>query len=331
MEKPTDSFKKGANQHSFMEDQSFSKHLLLTGLYDSEEAVIENFDNLVNDLKSWLTSRNYDQANILLDLMLDLNEDKTRQDGITPSALHEVAQAIWLISAMENGLYIDDPEGVMSLIFCHDLGEDFGLKPNDIEQHMNDNGIKSNHKTEQLKLSFDAISKRYGKDGDPCHEHDYAYYQTVAKDKNASVAKMFDRSHNIMTLIGVKDIRNMHDYTAKTLQLQEDYIPTASELFPNQAPLYEIMEEVIKKEIKVSRFHTVNTGKKLPNDDELCHSMPNNIFKDIPSGLHPLTVPAERIRKIYPDTHMQNNIKRSIEIEKPVNDNSDDDKNEPVA
>ncbi len=263
--------------------------------------------------------------------MLNLNEGKTRKDDITPSALHEVTQALWLISAMENGLYIDDPESVMSLIFCHDLGEDFNLKPSYIEQYLNDNGIKSNYKIKQLKLSFDAISKKYGKNGDLRHAHDYAYYQTVAKDKNASVAKMFDRAHNIMTLIGVKDIKNMHDYTAKTLQLQEDYIPTASALFPNQALLYEIMEEVIKKEIKVSRFHTVNTGKKLPNDDELCYSMPNNIFKDMPSGLHPLIVPAERIRKIYPDTHMQDNLEQIVEIEYPVNDNSNDDKNEPIA
>ncbi len=331
MERPKDSFEKGANQHSFEGVQGFAKHLLLTGLYDTEERVIENFDNLVDDLRSWLESRNYRQATILLDLMLDLNQGKTRQDDITPSALHEVTQAIWLISVLEDGLHVDDPEGVLSLIFCHDLGEDFNLRPDDIEKYLNDNGIKSSPQTAQLKESFDAISKRYGKDGDPCHEHDYAYYQCVAADKNASVAKMFDRAHNIMTLIGVKNISNMHDYTAKTLQLQENYIPLASDLFPDQAELYEIMEEIIKKEIKVSRFHTVNTGKMLHNDDELCQSMPRQFFNDMPSGLHPLIVPAERIRKIYPDTHLQNNVKRTIDIENHSNDNYGDDNNEPVA
>ncbi len=40
MEKPTDSFKKGATRHSFMKAQSFSKHLMLTGLYDSEEKLL---------------------------------------------------------------------------------------------------------------------------------------------------------------------------------------------------------------------------------------------------------------------------------------------------
>lgn len=332
MSGPTEFFGQNARKTSFRGEPSFAKYLKETGLFNSEEDVIENIDVLANDMRVWLASKGYEQAQVLMDYMLELNEGKTREDGVTPSALHELTQALWFITATEDGIHVDDPEGVLSVIFAHDLGEDYGLTPENMEKHLYKNGIRPSEKVKQFKEDFDAISKKYGKDGEPKYDKDYPYYLDVQANKNASVAKMFDRSHNIMTLVGVKDKNKMHDYIAKTLQLQNDYVKNACENFPSQTELYETMQRLIETEIQISRYYTVDTGKTLPDKLDIAPNMPEKGFKDLPRGFQPLIIPADRIRQTYPETHYRENQDYDADHRDNQADmNSDGDKNEPVS
>ena len=320
-----DAFKSNTGVHSFKGAPSFGAHLQQSGLYENEDNVAENFDDLIGETRDWLHNKGFKQAEVLMDLMLECNEDKTRQDGTTPSALHEMTQAIWFISCIEGDLHVDDVEGVLSTIFTHDLGEDFDIRPEALEQHLVDNGVPRSPKTEQLKASFNAISKRYGKNGEDRHKNEYEYSRTVRADQNASIAKMFDRAHNIMTLVGVKDKSKMADYMAKTLQLQHDNVKNASANFPSQKPMYKTLQQLIRQEIQACYYYIVDTGKKITNNDDLELSMPKKGFKDVPLGLHPLVVSAERIRHTYPDTHFgeDHTVEKDQKNNHSPNDNAD--------
>lgn len=304
-------FRSVANGGLFRRQGTFAEYLTKTGLYNSEDDVIRNHDRLVSDLRNWLHAKNYNQAEALLDFMLDQKKGLMRKDGITSSSLHELTQAVWFISCIEDGLEVDDPESVMSIIFSHDLGEDFGVMPDDLCRYLQfEKGFMQTPELQEFIEDFDVISKRFGKGGEPRYKNDHEYYLAIQKSRNASVAKMIDRAHNIMTLIGVKenegheDKIRMIEYVAKTLQLQSDFVRDASKAFPSQSEMYRALEAVIEQESQVCRYYIVDTGKKITDDDDLRSEMPDKGFRKLPNGFHPLIFAAERIRHTYPETHL---------------------------
>ncbi len=304
-------FRRVASGDLFRWRDTFAEYLTSTGRYNSEDDVIKNFEPLVKDLRGWMKAKGYNFAEAVLDYTLEKKAELVRKDGKTPSALHEVTQAVWFISCIEDGLHVDDPEGILAVIFSHDLGEDFGVLPEDLSRYLrNERGFMDSLAIDEFLENFDVISKRYGKTGAPRYKNDYEYYLAIQKMKNASVAKMIDRAHNIMTLIGVKENEGPEDkmrmtvYVAKTLQLQSDYVRDASLAFPSQAEIYKALEFVIEQEAQVCRYYIVDTGKKITDDNDLRSEMPDKGFKKLPKGFHPLIFAAERIRHTYPETHL---------------------------
>ena len=156
---------------------SFAARLNASNMFDTEQDVIENFDQAVDMVREWLQDKGYKQAELLMDLTLEQKDGLWRKDRVTPAALHEITQAIWFIALHEDGINVQDPEGVLSVIFTHDLGEDFGIKPEEIEQYLVENGIPAGEKIDTFKVNFDAITKKYGKDGDDIWENEYEYYK----------------------------------------------------------------------------------------------------------------------------------------------------------
>ncbi|MCB1681395.1 MAG: hypothetical protein KDI65_05630 [Alphaproteobacteria bacterium] len=304
-------FRRVARGDIFRRQDTFADYLTKTGLYDSEQDVVANFDHLVEDVHKWLEAKGYTHAMAVMDYMLEKKQGVFRKDKKTPGALHELTQAIWFISCIEDGLPVDHPEGVLSLIFAHDLGEDYGITPEKLWQYLhNEKGFTESPEMDEFLEDFDVISKRWGKDGPLRYKNDYEYYLALQVRRNASVAKMIDRAHNIMTLIGVKenegseDKIRMMEYVAKTLQLQNDYVRNASQAFPSQATMYLTLSHLIEMESQVCRYYIVNTGKKITDDDDLRNAMPERGFRKLPNGFHPLIFAAERIRHTYPETHL---------------------------
>ncbi|MDH5722620.1 MAG: hypothetical protein OEY94_04780 [Alphaproteobacteria bacterium] len=205
----------------------------------------------------------------------------------------------------ENGLPIDDVEGVLSVIFAHDLGEDHNLQQEDLEKYLLDNKIEKN-RVDEFILDFDAITKIYSNDELTSKAPDgkeYEYYKGMSKRKNVSIAKLIDKSHNLMTMIGVKSEEYMATETAKILQLLHPYVLNASEKFPSQAKTYEALKELLEAICQVNRYFFVDTGQPLTGNEDLQNDMPKKGFEDLPLGLHPLIIIAERVRKKYPETH----------------------------
>lgn len=307
--KTTTAFEEGASKDGSTPPCTFAEKLSNTGLYESEIDVINNMDSLEKEIRDWLQSNGFEQAEVLMDLMLKHRKGQFRNDDVTPEALHELTQAVHFISAIEDGFHVDEPEGVMSLIFAHDLGEDFGMTPGIIGGHLRKNGIKNEKAIESFMKSVDIMSKSYGvtdkkyKLNKEFKIKDHQYFLKIQQDKNASIAKLFDRSQNIMTLIGAKDANKMHHEIGSTEVLINDFIKDVCEKFPSQKDLYIAMKETLKIQMQIGRYLITDTGKPLPDNEEVREAMPANIFKHMPNGLNLAFVPAERVRATDPKMH----------------------------
>ncbi len=275
--------------------QSFLTHLLSSGRYDSEDLVVENAEHLITDIRAYLQSADYNIALSCLDLAIETKKGKFRGDGRTPSVIHEISQALYTISLIEDGVHLEDPESVIALNFTHDLGEDFGLKPETLKKHLRNTGVTDQDKINQLTTDFDILTKKY-KGEDPKFKNEWEYYQGIEKSQNASIAKFPDRLHNLATQIGVKSNARCLQYIANTFVIFNDLTKQASLLFPSQEKAYSIYHEMIKTASKINRYHLVESeiGKPLPDMAILAKEMPTHGF-NIPAGLNPIFLNARRV------------------------------------
>lgn len=317
-------FQRVAKGQLFREDDSFAEYLTKTKRYGSEADVIKNFDHLVEDVRGWMRAKKYHLTEELMNFMLEKKAGKFRNDGVTPSALHELTQAVWFISCIEDGVRAEMPQSVLGLIFVHDVGEDFGVRPEELRAHLKGKGFGKLVVIDDLLEDFDAISKRYGDDGPPRYANEYEYFHlALCKRRHASIAKLIDRAHNIMTLVGVKEAEGeaekvkMMKKIAETKVLINDMCRDSARNFPEQEEFYENIKSVINAVAQTSRYFVVNTGKKMVDDEDLYISMPERGFFNLPDGFHPLIFAAERVRRSYPETHLDGtqNLRRRTNLD----------------
>lgn len=295
----------------FKDASCFCEHLCNTGLYESEADVRDNLDSLIGEVHDWLDAKGYKMARVAMDLMLKKNTGSFRDDEITPQVLHELTQAIWFISLIEDGIIIDDPEIVLSLIFVHDLGENHNIRPEALEKHFNENGVPSGKRMERLLKGFGAISKYYGEKERMAfnkekirNEGESRYQRRVRENYDASIAKFMDRPQNVETLVGVRDTNKINFEIGKAARYYAKHlVAEMRETFPENARFYTIMNKLLKAQLFVSRHYTITDGDPLPENDVILLRMPRKGFSFMPKGLHPLLVIAERIRKALPDIY----------------------------
>ncbi len=301
---------------AFEERRTLIGDLNSSEAFDTEQDVIENVQALNGLIGKWMHNRGFKAASLIMDLMLDKTQEAHRKDDYTPKSLHMLTQAVWFISCLEDGLHVEDPEGVLALIFAHDLGEDYGITPEDIDVYLTENGIADRRLIDQLKEDFDVITKQYrntetSQKGPMKYEGDEEYNSALARSQNASIAKMFDRAHNIMTLIGVQKLKKLKKYMGHIIADQPEYAATAKRNFPSQADLYDVLEAIIEGEAVVTQVEIDIAEQKSIGDGtqlDILNNTPDQGFKNMPSGLHPYEVIADRIRHQYPHVFMDDNL-----------------------
>ena len=269
------------------------------GLFDSEDDVNANFDTLVEHLQDWLDIQNFNREKIILDLMLEKKDGKLRKDGKTPSAIHEVSQALYFISCVEDGLYHNDPAGVIATILSHDLKEDFKVSREEIKDRLIENGIADDDDMSRFLDDFDTISYHSGDKHNPNFKNKYHYSLELRKRENAAIAKLFDNTHNSATSVG--GLENT------ALLKHKDKIMSNLSLFAgiitdgNQEEAFEIAEvirEALKNDehSKVSNYtgriqlslnqYVGDSSKFHPHNAEMFHTLEKVIGKTVQINRH---------------------------------------------
>lgn len=189
-----------------------------SGLFESQDDTNAHFGQLVDYLGIWLEEQGFAREVVVLDYMLELKQGQFRKDGKSPSAIHEVSQALYFISCVEDGLYNNDPAGVLATILCHDLQEDFGISRDDMKQRLLQNGIPDDDAMERFLDDYDTISYHNGDKNNPNYNNKYDYSLSLRQRENASVAKIFDNIHNAATAVGGLTNKNLLKHQDKIMQ-----------------------------------------------------------------------------------------------------------------
>ncbi len=224
-----------------------------SGLYNTEEDVAKNFDSLVGELQNWIKENGSQRSLALLNLVLEEKElsNKDRRDGM-PNASHEVMQAIMFIRDIEDGMQVDDPDRVLSLILSHDMGEDFGYWPQDLRTYLVKNGVIEDQEMSEFLEEF-SITSFHFRDNQghkvPNYKNKADFIHTIHSNKNTSIAKFYDNIHNVNTAIfgfsnEIKALRYVA--TIETL-LPPDKLHQLSAMHPTQEKAYLGLNHMLKQ------------------------------------------------------------------------------------
>lgn len=272
-----------------------------SGLFESEGDVIENYDALADMCRDYLESKGYTRAAYMMDIVIELKNGEYRDDDMTPSAVHELTQFIWMTSLIEDGLEIDHPEGAMINVLAHDLGEEFGMTPQDLIDMVTAGGtIPRENFPEGMGRSHDALSKYYDNRKEEKKDNDVAFTE-IAYDRTASYVKVIDRLHNVISMAGVRDEQRAGRYLDST----EDNFVTkiydfSYDAHPDQAPIYDSVLGMLNAATRIVDLH-YNVDDEFPVDDDIEDMMPERGFKNLPRGLHPLHIVADRTYALQPE------------------------------
>lgn len=291
----------GTGSTNIVDQVKLADHLCAAGLYNTEEDVAKNFDSLVNELSTWIDENSSPRNAALLRLMLEEKEQsrKSRRDGM-PNASHEILQAIMFIRDMEDGMNVDNPDRVLSLILSHDMGEDFGYWPEDIREYLVSQGVADDEEMEGFLEDFKTTSHHF-LDETGAKVENYKnkteYLKAICQSPSASIAKFYDNIHNINTAIfGFKKDENLIQYVSRIQALMPDNLAQLKEDHPSQKSTYNKLYKMVENAIQpVVHWMAGDIGQELSVQK---HNKPKN-QTPLPSGLDTPEIGTNRVLKVF--------------------------------
>lgn len=158
--------------------------------FDEEAAYMEQY------LREYIKMNQLQQSAVALDEAIRLHRGQKRTEG-RPYIIHPMMLAMHGIAL---GLGTDD---LLAVMLLHDVCEDCGVSPEELEVNETVRfGVRCITKMRREGESKEAMMQRYMKD--------------IRKSKEACIAKLFDRCHNISSMAGVFPEKRMQAYIVET-------------------------------------------------------------------------------------------------------------------
>lgn len=192
----------------------------------------QDYEKMKIALRAFLQGRKYYKALRAMDFAEKLHNG-TRKDG-QPEFSHQVSQALYAITMIDTLMY---PEETICVIFLHDTVEDCGVTHKQLVELFG-------------QMVADATLKM-SKVVDGMRIPDDIYYKILATCPIASIAKGFDRVHNLMTMLGGFKPEKQVSYIGETLEKTVPMLKTGRRSFPEQEPVYENIKFVMTNQIQL--------------------------------------------------------------------------------
>lgn len=283
------------------------------GYIKTERTATHEAAVLLNFVTRWMEERNFSYGLSCLKLLRELKGDEKRQDGITPSIIHELTQSLYIIALTEAGYELPDIERQTCLALMHDLGEEKGLKKKHIlqwwEQHeINRKTIYKNgtFTKEATNLNWEhntaIMIDRMAKEMDGVYRYPLLdirknnstkYFLVMLEAPETVLCKLMDRIHNMATLIDVKTPEKHQAYIEETVELRE-ILRLATERYPRYARALSVMDKILGTQIYFNSFYL---NKIDPQNHELISvkDMPRlRRIAALPLGFDPLFITQQR-------------------------------------
>lgn len=192
----------------------------------------QNYEKMKIALRAFLQGRKYYTALRAMDFA-EQRHNGTRKDG-QPEFSHQVSQALYAITMVDLLMF---PEETICVIFLHDIIEDKHVSHKELVELFG-------------KVIGDATLKM-SKVVDGMRIPDDIYYKVLATCPIASIAKGFDRVHNLMTMLGGFKPEKQKSYIAETLEKTVPMLKTGRRSFPEQQPVYENIKFVMTNQVQL--------------------------------------------------------------------------------
>ena len=192
----------------------------------------QNYDKMKIALRAFLQGRKYYKALRAMDFA-EQRHNGTRKDG-QPEFSHQVSQALYAITMVDLLMF---PEETICVIFLHDIIEDKDVTHKEL--------------VELFGSVIGDATLKMSKVVDGMRIPDDIYYKVLATCPIASVAKGFDRVHNLMTMLGGFKPEKQKSYIQETLEKTVPMLKTGRRSFPEQQPVYENIKFVMTNQIQL--------------------------------------------------------------------------------
>jgi len=192
----------------------------------------QDYEKMKIALRGKLAGMGFHKAVEAMNFAEKLHDGK-RKDGQHEFS-HQVSQACLALTLLP---HVDYPEELLTTIFLHDVCEDKGISYEEIEAKF---GIV-------VKGAVNFMTKIYK--GDKIDNN--MYYRMLASCPIASLAKGFDRVHNLMTMNGGFSPEKQVSYIEETLEYTVPMLKEARRKFPTQELAYENIKFIFTNQVQL--------------------------------------------------------------------------------
>jgi GTP pyrophosphokinase len=192
----------------------------------------QDYEKMKLAIRSWMHGRGYYKALRAMDFAEKLHNG-VRKDG-APEFSHQVSQMCYARTMVDSLCF---PEETLCVLALHDTVEDCGITHKQLielfGQLVADATLKMSKVVDGLRISDDI------------------YYKILATCPIASIAKGFDRVHNLMSMLGGFKPEKQVSYTEETLDKIVPMLKVGRRSFPEQEPVYENIKFVMTNQIQL--------------------------------------------------------------------------------
>ena len=174
--------------------------------FDEEAAYMEQY------LREYIREHHMQQSAEALEAAIRLHQGQKRTEG-KPYIIHPMMLAMHGIAL---GVAKDD---LMAVMLLHDVCEDCPVCPEELAVNENvRHGVRCITKTRREGEVKEAMMQRYMED--------------IRESKQACIAKIFDRCHNVSSMAGVFSEKRMQAYITETKKYIYPLIQYVKETYP---------------------------------------------------------------------------------------------------
>lgn len=174
--------------------------------FDEEAAYMEQY------LREYIREHHMQQSAEALETAIRLHQGQKRTEG-KPYIIHPMMLAMHGITL---GVAKDD---LMAVMLLHDVCEDCPVCPEELAVNENvRHGVRCITKTRREGEAKEAMMQRYMED--------------IRESKEACIAKIFDRCHNVSSMAGVFSEKRMQAYITETKEYIYPLIQYVKETYP---------------------------------------------------------------------------------------------------
>lgn len=204
---------------------------------------VDQYTKYFISMRYWLLGSRYYMALEALEYASHFHTGK-RRDGITKEYAHQLAIGHFIKSISTS---LEHPEETLATVFLHDVCEDYGIAPEEIETRFG----------ATVREAVWLLTKKFR--GEP--KAPAAYYQAISQNRIASIVKGADRIHNVQSMVGVFTLEKQREYLQETMTYILPALKDARRLFPRQEPAYENIKHMLRSQIELLRAaHAAHEG-----------------------------------------------------------------------